>query len=135
MRPARALRIHCPVDAATLQALLDGDMNVMRADPLLAGMLRIIEDDNPLGDFTLYQGVVEITPGWECFTPLPEARPAKGTADAPAISPTVILTTYIAAGAPEPQLADALDRIMALHPWEVPVIELVEMHLLVRTPA
>ena len=131
-RPARTVRIHCPVEAATLQAMLAGQADAAMRDPALAAMLAIIRADNVLGDFGSYKGVVEIGLGFESFIPAVEARPAYGTAGAPAISPTVILTTYVAAEASDAAIAVALDSLMAAHPWEVPVIEVAPTTLVVR---
>ncbi|MEL0210106.1 MAG: hypothetical protein VW891_05915, partial [Novosphingobium sp.] len=94
-----------------------------------SAMLAVIRADNPLGDFTLYKGVCEIALGWESFQPGPDAKPTLGSAEARTLSPTVIITTYACADA---ELEPALDALMAVHPWEVPVIEVTEVDLLVR---
>jgi hypothetical protein len=44
----------------------------------LGGMLAIVRGDNPLGDFGLYRGVVELHPGWENFEPTAGATPTLG---------------------------------------------------------
>jgi hypothetical protein len=59
-RPARALRIHCPVAEPVLARLLAGDRQALEDDPALAAMLAIVRGDNPLGDFGLYRGVMEL---------------------------------------------------------------------------
>lgn len=133
MTPARrlavAVKIHCPVSAATLAAMLAGDASAVERDETAAAILAIIRADNPLGDFALYGGVVEIAPGWESFTPGAAATPTLGNAGNAALSPTVVLTTYAPAGSDiEPVLA----ALMAAHPWEVPVIEIRDVELLIR---
>ena len=82
-----------------------------------------------MGDFGLYHGVVEIGTGWESFTPSPDAAPTLGAAGTATLSPTVILTSYVAA---EADIEGALAALLAAHPWEVPVIELSQAELLVR---
>jgi hypothetical protein len=58
-----------------------------------------------------------------------DAVPTLGSAGAATLSPTVILTTYAAA---EADIGPALAAILAVHPWEVPVIELAQAELLIR---
>lgn len=128
-RRAVAVKIHCPISAETLAAMLAGDDDALERDPAASTILAVIRDDNPLGDFGLYKGVCEIAPGWENFQPGPDAAPTLGTSGTRSLSPTVILTTYADAGA---DLAEALAALMAAHPWEVPVIELSDVELLVR---
>ncbi|WP_448663382.1 hypothetical protein ACG3SL_01530 [Sphingomonas sp. CJ20] len=130
--PARALRVHCPIEAATLAGLLAGRTACIEADPVLAAMLAIVRSDTPLGDFGAYRSVVELAPGWELFTPGADAVPTLGKAGSGAVSPTAILTLYIPGDAPAEALAHAIDAIMTAHPWEVPVIELRETMLVTR---
>lgn len=132
LRPARAVRIHCPVEPATLQALLAGRSDAIDTDPTLSRMLAVIRGDNPLGELGVYRGVVELSLGLESFIPTAEAHPVSGAAGSVSISPTVILTTYIADGAPEERVSAALGELMAAHPWETPVIEVVQVDLLAR---
>ena len=131
-RTVTTIRIFCPVQAATLAAAVAGDAAAMDADPALGAMLAILRDDGPLGDFGIYRNVVEMAPGWESFRPTDDANPTSGTAGAVALSPTILLTTYIAAEAPAKAVDAALARIMAAHPWEVPVVEVGSARLLVR---
>jgi hypothetical protein len=128
-RSVTAVKIHCPVSAQTLEAMLAGDATAIERDQTAAAILAIIRSDNPLGDFGLYHGVSEIGVGWESFIPSPDAVPTLGSAGAATLSPTVILTTYAAA---EADIGPALAAILAVHPWEVPVIELAQAELLIR---
>lgn len=134
LRPARALRIHCPVAQLVLARLLDGDQRALEDDPALAAMFAIVRGDNPLGDFGLYRGVMEVSPGWELFTPTATARPTAGTAGENAVSPTVVLTIHLPHDAPQDRIDAAIDAILRAHPWEVPVIELTETRLVTRPP-
>ena len=131
-RRVTAVKVHCPVSPDTLAALLSGDADALESDATAAGLLAVIRSDKALGDFGLYHGVAEVAIGWESFTPSPSAAPTLGSAGATALSPTVILTTYAPA---EADIDEALNALMAAHPWEVPVIEVSEVDLLVRTPA
>ncbi|MCX7284692.1 MAG: hypothetical protein NTX28_11740 [Novosphingobium sp.] len=128
-RRALAVKIHCPITAETLGALIAGDGGALERDGTTAAMLAVIRGDNPLGDFGQYQGVCEIAPGWESFRPDPDARPALGEAGRNSLSATAILTTYAPA---EADISTCLAALMAAHPWEVPVIEVSEVDLLVR---
>ncbi|MDE0879146.1 MAG: hypothetical protein OSB00_10860 [Sphingomonas bacterium] len=131
--PVRIVRIYCPVAIETLVAMTTRDTAALERDPTLAAMLAIIRDDNPIGDFGPYRSVVEMTPGWEMFTPGADARPTLGEADQGQLSPTAILTVHIAAGVPDEIFGDILDSFLAAHPWEVPVIELFHAELLTRS--
>jgi len=130
LRRVRRLRVFCPVAATTLARLIAGE--AVEDDPALGAMLAIARGDNPLGDFGLYRGVVELHPGWESFEPTAGAMPTLGAAGQRSLSPTVILTIHIPHDTPEAEVNRALDAIMAAHPWEVPVIEMDEAQLLVR---
>lgn len=130
LRKVQRLRIYCPVAASTLSRLMAGES--VEDDPALSAMLAIVRGDNPLGDFGLYRGVVELHPGWENFEPTAGATPTLGAAGARSLSPTVILTIHIPDDAPQQAVDQTLDAIMAAHPWEVPVIELDETRLLIR---
>lgn len=130
LRTVRRLRVYCPVAASTLARLIAGEP--VEDDPSLSAMLAITRADNPLGDFGLYRGVVELHPGWESFEPTAGASPTLGTAGQRSLSPTVILTIHIPGDAPEAEVDRALEAIIAAHPWEVPVIEMDEAQLLVH---
>jgi hypothetical protein len=131
-RPVTSIRIHCPVDAMTLDALLAGEGSALEQDETLAAMLAIVRRDTTLGDFGLYHSVVEASPGWELFTPGASANPTLGRAGAAETSPTVILTVHVAEGTPATELDRALADLLAAHPWETPVVEMCQTHLLVR---
>ena len=132
-RIVRSVRIHVPVAAATLRSLLAGEAGALESDATLATMLAIVREQSALGDFGLYHGVAEITLGWETFVPGPEASPTLGSEAETTFSPTVTLTTWIREGADEADVDTALDALMAAHPWEVPVIEIAESRLLLRS--
>lgn len=130
-RRVQILTIHMPVAAETLRRLAAGDADCIDSEPALSATLAIVREANPLGDFGAYRGVVELGLGWELFTPAATARPALGTADAEARSPTVILRVHL----PEDDAGDAdaaITRILAAHPWEVPVVEHSIAEILVR---
>lgn len=115
-------------------ALLEGDASAVERDAHLAAMVNIVRNSSVLGDFGAYRSVIEISPGWELFTPGADANPTLGEPGSSSTSPTAILTIFFPADAP----SDAVDRdiaaIVGAHPWEVPVIELSETSLLVRRP-
>lgn len=131
-RSAKALRLYCPISAATLGRLLSGDQLAIEDDPALARMLAIIRSGTPLGDFGDYRSVVELAPGWELFTPGDAARPTLGEAGASQTSATAILTLYAPGDAAEAELSAAIAALIEAHAWEVPVIEIADCRLLVR---
>ena len=131
-RDATLVRIHVPVAAETLAAMLAGDGAVAERDPVLAAVLAVIRDDNPLGDFGLYKGVFELSPGWESFQPGADAKPTLGAAGQMTLSPTAVVAVHAPCSPDDPAFAAALDRIVEIHPWEVPVIEIVPVRMAVR---
>lgn len=113
--------------------MLAGDATAVEHDPTASKMLSIIRESSALGDFGTYKSVVEVSPGWELFTPGPAARPTAGAVGASSTSPTVILTLYVREEVPREALEQDLKAILAAHPWEVPVIEIGETRLLVKS--
>jgi hypothetical protein len=132
LREATLVRIHVPVRPGTLEAMLAGDPAAAEGDPVLAAMLGLIREGGVLGDFGLYTGVVEIAPGWESFCSGPDATPTLGSAGEASLSPTVILTTYAACAPDDPALLAMVERLLAAHPWEIPVIEVAPTRLVWR---
>lgn len=132
MRRVTALRVHCPVAAGTLAAMLGGDHSAIERDAALAAMTAVVRAHPVLGDFGLYGSVMELVPGWEVFTPAAGATPTLGEAGVTAVSPTVVLKTYAAIDADRALLDAAMAAILAAHPWETPVVEVADIALLVR---
>ena len=95
-------------------------------------MTRCIQCTRCVRFITEVAGVAEIGLGWETFAPSPAANPTLGSAGEVEHSPTVTLTTWIPASAPTEAVDAALAALMEAHPWEVPVIEVIETRLLVR---
>ncbi|MFO1254965.1 MAG: hypothetical protein U1E37_04775 [Sphingomonadaceae bacterium] len=133
-RSALAIRLTWPVQSATLERLLEGDTRALDADPAFVRLQAILDAGNPLGDFGAYQAVAELAPGWELFRPGASARPALGQPGKAQVSPSVLVTIHVPAEAAGEQLDAALDALIAAHPWEVPVIEMSEVRLAVRSP-
>ncbi len=132
-RDAYVVRIHVPVEAATGAALASGDGGALERDPHLAAIVALVRSDPWLGNFGLYDGVIEAAVGVESFHPSDAARPVAGSAGSVAAVPSVTLTLYAPGAASEAQIAATLDRILALHPWEVPVIEFTRTTLVGRS--
>lgn len=130
-RRVQVLTMHVPVAAQTLRSLAEGDATAIDGEPALSALLAIVREANPLGDFGAYRAVVELGLGWEMFTPAAAARPTLGAAGVESRSPTVILRVHL----PEGDAAEtdaAIARLLASHPWEIPVIERSSVELLVR---
>lgn len=131
-RKATLVRIHVPVAAETLAAMLTGDRDAAERDQVLADILGVIRQDNPLGDFGLYKGVFELAPGWEGFEPGPAAQPTLGEAGVSTLSPTIVVSVHAPCETDDAAFSEALDRIVEIHPWEVPVIEILPVQLALR---
>jgi hypothetical protein len=101
-----------------------GHVEALGDDESLAALLRELRALPGVGDFGLYQDVFEVSIGAEGFTPKDGALPAFGAVGGRTLSPTLALTTYIDAAAGEDEISQILARIVAAHPWEVPVVEL-----------
>ncbi|MET8945108.1 hypothetical protein ABZX30_16370 [Streptomyces sp. NPDC004542] len=123
-RSVRALKVYWPVSRQTLALAAAGDVEVLRREESLAGLLRVVETSPCLGDFGMYTDVFEVGIGAEGFTTGRGAAPTLGAVGEQTLSPTLTVTTYIDASVPEDELSHALSRIVAAHPWEVPVVEL-----------
>jgi hypothetical protein len=130
LESAAAVRIYCPVSLMTLTALLAGHSDALNGEPMLSDILAIVRSDEWLGNFGLYRNVCEITFGFEQFMPTAGANPTSGSAGALSLSPTVVVTTFVRTGAPTADVSASLDRLMAAHPWEKPVIEICPTGLL-----
>ena len=131
-RAVTAIVIYCPCALASLQAFVAGDADALEHDPAVARMIAIIRAPNALGDFGVYQGVIEIGLGVETFIATAAAQPTLGTSDTPTWSPTVTLTTYVDQAVAEEDLERLLRELIAAHPWEVPVIEVRAARLAIR---
>jgi len=125
-RRVRDIRVYCPVAASTLAALIAGEPGAVERDPTAAALLAILRTP-PLGDFDRYREVVELAIGYEGFRPGAGAVPTLGTVGEANWSPTVILTAMYDADADIGMLAD---RLLAAHPWDVPVIAVSEPYRL-----
>ncbi|MEW9855581.1 hypothetical protein [Novosphingobium sp. M1R2S20] len=132
-RSAKAIKIYCPVDRATLKLIQEGRLDDIDQWSALAAIVDVVRADNPLGDFGIYKSVMEVSLGWELFTPSVEARPTLGEAGATTASPTVVLTIYVPSDASSDAISGAMTAILAAHPWETPVIELSDTSLVMRS--
>ncbi|SFF78118.1 hypothetical protein SAMN05518801_101475 [Novosphingobium sp. CF614] len=75
---------------------------------------------------------MEIGIGWESFRPGADARPILGKAGKASLSPTVTVSVHAPCAPDDPALLAAVDRLLSVHPWEVPVIEIARMVLACR---
>lgn len=125
----RVVRVHCPVSANLLVRLQAGEAAALEDDPVLAGVVAVIRGSDVLGAIGPYRGVFELGFGLESFVPGADAVPTTGRAGEAEVVPTVVVKTYAAEGA---DIAAALAAIVAVHPWEVPVIEVGAVELVGR---
>ena len=130
--PARRITVFCPVSKDTLVALTRGELAALAADPVGGRILGFIERCPELGDFGAYRGVCEVAIGIEAFTPAAHARPTLGAAGERSHSATAVITTYARDSITDERLDALLRDLCALHPWEVPVIEVAAVTLVGR---
>jgi len=133
-RQVRVVRLSWPVESATLAALQSGDAEALDRDPSFARLLGALRAENPLGDFGLYRAVAEVSPCWELFQPQDGSSPTLGSAGESRVSTNLMVTIHVDAEVPQDQFEAAIDTLVALHPWEVPVIEISTAELAVRLP-
>lgn len=132
-RSAKAIKIYCPVDHATFKLVREGRLYGIDQRSALAAIMAVVRADNPLGDFGIYKSVMEVSSGWELFTPGYDAKPTLGEPGTATASPTVVLTIYLPSDAAPDAMSAAMTAILAAHPWETPVIELSDTTLVIRS--
>lgn len=121
--------MHCPVSGNVLARLQAGEAAALGDDPVLAGVVDVIRRSDVLGAIGPYRGVFELGFGLESFVPGAEALPTTGRAGEAAVVPTVVVKTYAAMGM---NIDAELAAIAAVHPWEIPVIEVAMVELVGR---
>lgn len=124
MKSVRKLRVHWPIASESLTRLAGAETAAFRDDPGVAALLRTLDDSPELGDFGNYRHVFESGIGFEGFTVAAGANPTLGTVGQRTISPTLVFTTYFDAALDDAAVDRFVRRIIDIHPWEVPVIEL-----------
>lgn len=122
--------VYCPVAMESLAAFARGDLTAIAADPVAGRILEYIERSSELGNFGSYRGVCELSVGLEAFTPGPSAQPTLGRAAERSHSATVSVAAYIFADVPEERVDRIVSDLAALHPWEVPVLELQRVEVM-----
>ncbi|MGN8129752.1 hypothetical protein [Paenarthrobacter sp. 22069] len=123
LNSVRKLRVHWPISAETFGRIAAGDATAVRQDPGLAELLHTVEQFPDLGDFGNYKHVFESGIGFEGFSCGEGASPTLGRVGEQTISPTFVFTTYFDAGVDRAVLERAMQELVAIHPWELPVIE------------
>jgi hypothetical protein len=131
---ARRIVVYCPVSKDTLAALARGELSALAVDPVGGRILGFIERCPDLGNFGAYTGVCEVAIGLEAFTSTSQARPTMGAAGERSHSATAVITTYAPDSIPQDRLDALLAELCALHPWELPVIEVTAVALVRRRP-
>lgn len=124
MKSVRKLRVHWPIASETFARLARGDGEAFKDEAGIAALLRALSESPDLGDFGNYRHVFESGLGFEGFTCTDGANPTLGQVGQRTISPTLVFTTYFDAALDDVAVERILQRIVDIHPWEVPVIEL-----------
>ena len=124
MKSVRKLRVHWPIASETFSRLAKGDAEAFKDEAGIAALLQALSESPDLGDFGNYRHVFESGLGFEGFTCTEGANPTLGQVGQRTISPTLVFTTYFDAALDDAAVERFLQRIVDIHPWEVPVIEL-----------
>lgn len=124
MKSVRKLRVHWPIASETFARLAKGDTEAFQDDQGIAALLQALADSPELGDFGNYRHVFESAVGFEGFTVTEGANPTLGQVGQRTISTTFVFTTYFDAALDDAAVDRFVRRIVEIHPWEVPVIEL-----------
>jgi hypothetical protein len=124
MNSVRKLRVHWPISAETFAQIAAGETEVLKQDKGLSTLLQAVEQFQDLGDFGNYKHVFESGVGFEGFTCAAGAAPTLGEVGKQTFSPTFVYTTYFNAALEDAIVEQFLSRIVDIHPWELPVIEL-----------
>lgn len=124
MKAVRKLRVHWPIDSETFSRLAKGEAAPFTDDEGIAALLRALAVSGELGDFGNYRHVFESGLGFEGFTVAEGANPTLGQVGQQTFSPTFVFTTYFDAALDDAAVDKFTRRLVEIHPWEVPVIEL-----------
>ena len=124
MKAVRKLRVHWPIDGETFSRLAKGEAAAFKDDQGIAALLRALAASAELGDFGNYRHVFESGLGFEGFTVAEGANPTLGQVGQQTFSPTFVFTTYFDAALEDTAVDRFTHRLVEIHPWEVPVIEL-----------
>ena len=125
----RRITVYCPINADTLAAVARGDASALARDGAVGRILSYIESCPDLGAFGTYRAVCEVSLGVEAFTPAKGATPTSGRAGERSHSPTAAITTYAHESVSDERLDALLADLTNLHPWEIPVIEVMMVTL------
>ncbi|MCF3138674.1 MULTISPECIES: hypothetical protein [unclassified Paenarthrobacter] len=123
LKPVRKLRIHWPIRVETMTQLAGGNLAALEADSGISSLLQELTECPELGGFGNYHHVFESSVGYEGFTVAEGANPTLGSVGQRTISPTFVFTSYFDDCLDEDAVHRLVQRIVDIHPWEVPVIE------------
>ncbi|UUL76081.1 hypothetical protein NG819_19315 [Pseudarthrobacter sp. Fe7] len=123
LNTVRKLRVHWPISTETFSRLAAGQITALQQDQGLAALLQSVEEFHDLGDFGNYKHVFESALGLEGFTCGEGAVPTLGCVGERTVSPTFVFTTYFDAALDDSAVEQFMQKLMDIHPWEVPVIE------------
>ncbi|WP_427131126.1 hypothetical protein [Pseudarthrobacter sp. S9] len=124
MKSVRKLRVHWPIASEIFARLAKGEAEAFQDDQGIAALFQALAASPELGDFGNYRHVFESGLGFEGFTVTEGANPTLGQVGQRTISPTFVFTTYFNAALDDAAVDRFMHRILEIHPWEVPVIEL-----------
>ncbi|MEI2277712.1 hypothetical protein [Paenarthrobacter ilicis] len=123
LKPVRKIRIHWPIPLETMTQLAGGNLAALEEDAGIASLLQTLGESPEVGGFGNYHHVFESSAGFEGFTVAEGANPTLGRVGQRTISPTFVFTSYFDDTLDDAEVQRLVQRIVDIHPWEVPVIE------------
>lgn len=118
IEPTR-ITIHIPIDKSELYDPKDPSSVLATSEPLKS-IIALLQRSAPIGRIANYDGVYELSVGFEGFTPASADRLDAGTN---AIWNSAELVIYCEPEVLEADINAFLLEVLALHPWEYPMIE------------
>ena len=91
---------------------------------LLTEIVDLLKESAPVGCMGNYAAVYACSESTGGFTPLAGANPTKGIVDLDEACSDTIFTTYAAAHVPPEAVERFVDKLVHIHPFEHPLIEI-----------
>ena len=129
MKPYRIMRTCLPLLHGRLDELMSSQADLEAACPGLRAYVELLRGSDPIGRLGQYNGIYVVSPTFGGFTPIAGARPAQGEIGIPETGHTVEVKTYAGMEVSMDTIQGFIGRLVDLHPWEHPPIELATVEL------
>jgi hypothetical protein len=131
LKPFWKITIHIPV----IESLRSTEFNrfAEEVSRKIQPILRKITSIPGVGVVGNYDEIYELDLGFEGFRPRKGASPHYGRIGEGIELPKAAITTYVERPCRESVLAELIDAVKSVHPWEHPMIEFIECFLYVPT--